>query len=106
MLICSSRGAILFLISLNLYAAHQLLFRDYIAAEGNNVTFGDVPINPSIDFHFILPFAIDYASPSSSSPSPTNGIFKPYWDTHNLGLFQVGTDVGGDCTVLRQRTCR
>ncbi|CAN1249361.1 Chitinase 1 [Linum perenne] len=78
-----------FLLLLNAVPSQQLLFREYIGAEGNNVTFTDVPINPSIDFHFILSFAIDYTS--SSHPSPTNGIFKPYWDTQNLGLFHISS---------------
>ncbi|KAJ6888984.1 hypothetical protein NC652_029930 [Populus alba x Populus x berolinensis] len=46
------------------------LFREYIGAEFNNVRFTDVPVNPNVDFHFILSFAIDYDT--SSSPSPTN----------------------------------
>ncbi|KAI5666175.1 hypothetical protein M9H77_16028 [Catharanthus roseus] len=58
------------------------LFREYIGAEGNNVTFSDVPINANVDFHFILSFAIDYIN--SSSPSPSNGDFHVYWDTENL----------------------
>lgn len=63
--------------------AKSKLFREYIGAEGKNVTFSDVPINPKIDIHFILSFAIDYTS-SSSPPSPTNGVFKIFWDTENL----------------------
>ncbi|KAF5206986.1 Uridylate kinase [Thalictrum thalictroides] len=47
------------------------LFREYIGAEGNNVSFTDIQINSNVEFHFILSFAIDYTT-SSSSPSPTN----------------------------------
>jgi hypothetical protein len=63
--------------------AKSNLFREYIGVEGKNVKFSDIPINPKIDDHFILSFAIDYAS-SSSPPSPTNGVFKIFWDTENL----------------------
>ena len=60
--------------------AKSNFFREYVGAEGKNVKFSDVPINPKIDVHFILSFAIDYAS----SSSPTNGFFKIFWDTENL----------------------
>ena len=63
------------------------LFREYIGAEFNNVKFSDVPINPSVQFHFILSFAIDYDT--SSSSSPTNGNFNIFWDTGNLSPTQV-----------------
>lgn len=65
------------------------LFREYIGAEFNNVKFSDVPINPSVQFHFILSFAIDYDT--SSSPSPTNGKFNIFWDTTNLNPSQVSS---------------
>ncbi|KAH6766219.1 hypothetical protein C2S52_017202 [Perilla frutescens var. hirtella] len=68
-------------------AAPEKLFREYIGAEGINVTFTDVPINPSVDFHFLLSFAIDYTD--AASPSPTNGDFRAYWDTDNLSPAQV-----------------
>ncbi|KDP37337.1 hypothetical protein JCGZ_06791 [Jatropha curcas] len=58
------------------------LFREYIGAEGKGVKFSDVPVNPKVEFHFILSFAIDYTS--SAHPSPTNGQFSAYWDTENL----------------------
>ncbi|KAG5566845.1 hypothetical protein RHGRI_002402 [Rhododendron griersonianum] len=45
----------------------------YIGAEGRNVTFSDVPINPDVDFNFIVSFAIDYSN--SSPPSLTYGDF-------------------------------
>jgi len=63
------------------------LFREYIGAEFNNVKFSDVPINPSVQFHFLLSFAIDYDT--SSSSSPTNGKFNIFWDTDNLSRTQV-----------------
>ena len=63
------------------------LFREYIGAEFNNVKFSDVPINPSVQFHFILSFAIDYDTASTSSP--TNGKFNVFWDTDNLNPTQV-----------------
>ncbi|KAL5581125.1 hypothetical protein UlMin_013567 [Ulmus minor] len=62
------------------------LFREYIGAEFNNVRFSDVPINPNVDFHFILSFAIDY---DSSGSSPTNGNFNVFWDSDNLSPSQV-----------------
>ncbi|KAF7805529.1 chitinase 2-like [Senna tora] len=65
------------------------IFREYIGAEFKNVKFSDVPINPNVDFHFILSFAIDYDT--SSSPSPTNGKFNVFWDTHNLSPSQVSS---------------
>ncbi|KAL0537706.1 hypothetical protein IC582_026691 [Cucumis melo] len=58
------------------------LFREYIGAEDKNVGFSDVPIHSDVEFHFILSFAIDYTG--SSSPSPTNGKFKVFWDEKNL----------------------
>ncbi|CAL1403243.1 unnamed protein product [Linum trigynum] len=65
------------------------LFREYIGAEFNNVKFSDVPINPQVDFHFLLAFAIDYDT--SGSPSPTNGQFNVFWDTDNLGASQISS---------------
>ncbi|EEF29568.1 chitinase 2 [Ricinus communis] len=69
--------------------ANSDLFREYIGAEFNNVKFTDVPINPNVDFHFILSFAIDYDT--SSSPSPTNGQFNVFWDSDNLSPSQVSS---------------
>ncbi|KAF8396666.1 hypothetical protein HHK36_018324 [Tetracentron sinense] len=70
-------------------AAPSNLFREYIGAEFNNVKFSDVPINPNVDFHFILSFAIDYTT--SSSASPTDGNFNVFWDSDNLGPSQVSS---------------
>ncbi|XP_047329625.1 chitinase 2-like [Impatiens glandulifera] len=64
------------------------LFREYIGAEFNGVTFSDVPINPNVEFHFILAFAIDY---TTSSPSPTNGKFNVFWDSDNLNPSSVSS---------------
>lgn len=63
------------------------IFREYIGAEFNNIKFSDVPINPNVEFHFILAFAIDYTT--SSSPSPTNGKFNIFWDNDNLSASKV-----------------
>ncbi|KAL6623465.1 hypothetical protein ACP70R_033344 [Stipagrostis hirtigluma subsp. patula] len=63
------------------------LFREYIGAEGTNVTFADVPVHPGVDFHFILSFAIDYAvdaADNSSAPCPTDGRFNVFWDEAHL----------------------
>ncbi|KAI3514208.1 hypothetical protein L1887_12527 [Cichorium endivia] len=65
------------------------LFREYIGAEFNNVKFSDVPVNPNVEFHYILAFAIDYTT--SSSPSPTDGKFNVFWDTDNLSPSQVSS---------------
>ncbi|KAG1368701.1 Chitinase 2 [Cocos nucifera] len=70
-------------------AAHSKLFTEYIGAEFKGVRFSDVPIIPGADFHFILSFAIDYTTPSSNSPTPTNGHFNIFWDTVNLSPSQV-----------------
>nr|GEX86523.1 chitinase 2-like [Tanacetum cinerariifolium] len=65
------------------------LFREYIGAEFNNVKFSDVPINPNVEFHYLLSFAIDYTS--STSASPTNGNFNVFWDSDNLSPSQVSS---------------
>ncbi|KAK9065904.1 hypothetical protein SSX86_015306 [Deinandra increscens subsp. villosa] len=64
-----------------------IVFREYIGANFANVRFSDVPINPSIQFHFILSFAIDFTP--GSSPKPTNGRFNVFWDSENLSPSQV-----------------
>ncbi|PWA34187.1 2S globulin, Glycoside hydrolase, chitinase active site protein [Artemisia annua] len=63
------------------------VFREYIGANFENVRFSDVPINPNVEVHFILSFAIDYTT--GSSPNPTNGKFNVFWDADNLGPSQV-----------------
>ncbi|RLN27744.1 hypothetical protein C2845_PM05G02420 [Panicum miliaceum] len=68
-------------------SARRPLFREYIGAEGQNVTFADVPVHPGVDFHFILAFAIDYAADpanASAPPRPTDGRFLAYWDEASL----------------------
>ncbi|KAM7280807.1 hypothetical protein ACFE04_007941 [Oxalis oulophora] len=72
-------------------AASTYLFREYIGAEFNDVKFSDVPINPNVQFHFILSFAIDYHTSSSPSPSPTNGNFNVFWDSDNLSPSAVSS---------------
>ncbi|XVF68656.1 hypothetical protein PTKIN_Ptkin11bG0018900 [Pterospermum kingtungense] len=74
-----------------LCAANSNLFREYIGAEFQDVKFSDVPINPNVDFHFILSFAIDYETTSSASPSPTNGKFDVFWDSTNLSPSHVAS---------------
>ncbi|KAL8225183.1 hypothetical protein R6Q57_017740 [Mikania cordata] len=64
-----------------------IVFREYIGANFANVRFSDVPINPNIQVHFILSFAIDFTS--GSSPKPTNGKFNVFWDSGNLSPSQV-----------------
>ncbi|WCJ25812.1 Chitinase 2 [Euphorbia peplus] len=64
------------------------LFREYIGSEFKNIKFSDVPINPNVEFHFILDSAIDYDASTSSS---TNGKFKVFWDSINLSPSQVSS---------------
>ncbi|WCJ25816.1 Chitinase 2 [Euphorbia peplus] len=79
----------LLIISLTKSAEANLsLFGEYIGSEFTNVTFSDVPINPNIQFHFILASAIDYDVASSSS---TNGKFKVFWDSKNLSPSKVSS---------------
>ncbi|XP_074295128.1 chitinase 2-like [Silene latifolia] len=68
-------------------AKNSNIFREYIGAEFRNITFSDVPINPNVQFDFILSFGIDYTS--TSPPSPTNGNFNIFWDSDNLSPSQV-----------------
>ncbi|KAI4382353.1 hypothetical protein MLD38_008327 [Melastoma candidum] len=70
-------------------ASPKQLFREYIGAEFKDVRFSDVPINPAVDFHFLLSFAIDYDT--SGSPAPTNGKFNVFWDSDNLNPSQVSS---------------
>ncbi|KAG2556573.1 chitinase 2-like [Panicum virgatum] len=61
------------------------LFREYIGAQFTGVQFTDVPINAMLSFHFILAFAIDYTPVGQQpTPAPTNGVFRPFWDTGSL----------------------
>lgn len=48
---------------------------EYIGATGVPVSFESVPINPDIDFNFLLGFAVD----SDPYGNPQNGKFSPYW---------------------------
>lgn len=75
--------------SIQAVPTNSKLFREYIGAEGKGVTFSEVPVNPKVDFHFILSFAIDYSS--SSNPFPTNGYFSAYWDKENLSPSHVSS---------------
>ncbi|KAK8967109.1 hypothetical protein KSP40_PGU000260 [Platanthera guangdongensis] len=72
--------------SLSSSAASSDLFREYIGGEFKGVKFSDVPINPGVEFHFILSFAIDYPADGSSS---TESNFNVFWDTYNLSPAQV-----------------
>ncbi|PUZ39024.1 hypothetical protein GQ55_9G247100 [Panicum hallii var. hallii] len=58
-------------------AANSNLFREYIGAIFNGVQLSDVPINPNVQFDFILAFAIDYTA--TDPPTPTNGQFNIFW---------------------------
>ncbi|KAG2630569.1 chitinase 2-like [Panicum virgatum] len=100
--------------------ARRPLFREYIGAEGQNVTFADVPVHPGVDFHFILAFAIDYAADpanASAPPRPTDGRFLVYWDEANLtpaavaaakrrGGVRVALSLGGDTVPGTNATFR
>ncbi|KAJ7980924.1 chitinase 2-like [Quillaja saponaria] len=78
-----------FLSSIQAAPSNPKLFREYIGAQFNNVRFQDVPVNPKVEFQFLLSFAIDYDT--SSSPSPTNGKFNIFWDSNNLSPSQVSS---------------
>lgn len=94
--------------------ANGNLFAEYIGALSKNVTFSDVPINPAVEFHFILAFAIDYTT-ESGSPVPTDGNFNIFWDTGNLSPeaveaikaqhsnVKVALSVGGDSVPNNQK---
>ncbi|XBI11206.1 hypothetical protein VPH35_138308 [Triticum aestivum] len=73
-----------FIRSVELAMTNGYLFREYIGAQFTGVRFSDVPVNTGVSFHFILAFAIDYLASQQSKPTPTNGVFKPFWDTGNL----------------------
>lgn len=66
----------------NLAAANSKLFREYIGAETGTIRLSEVPVNPEVEFHFILAFAIDYTT--SNNPSPTDGKFNVCWETNHL----------------------
>ena len=68
--------------------SNPFIFREYIGYVNpnlyNNVSFSDVPINPNVEFHFILSFANDYTNfsePSTNKPFSTDGGMSVYWDT-------------------------
>ncbi|KAK3442204.1 hypothetical protein EUGRSUZ_B02432 [Eucalyptus grandis] len=63
-------------------AANTKLFHEYIGAESDTIQLSDVPVNPEVEFHFILAFAIDYVS--EDNPSPTSGKFNVFWETNHL----------------------
>ncbi|XP_054797666.1 chitinase 2-like [Prosopis cineraria] len=87
--ICFLQAFFFFFLVASSQASSTSIFREYIGAEFNNVKFSDVPVNPNVEFHFILSFAIDYDT--SSSPSPTNGKFNVFWDSQNLSPSQVSS---------------
>ncbi|XP_071701532.1 chitinase 2-like, partial [Rutidosis leptorrhynchoides] len=70
-------------------AANSNLFREYIGAESDSVELSDIPINPHVEVHFILAFAIDYTQ--DNHPSPTNGKFNVFWETNHLGPSQIAS---------------
>ncbi|KAJ1379922.1 Glycoside hydrolase family 18, catalytic domain [Sesbania bispinosa] len=82
-------NASFFLLASTQAEAVSKLFAEYIGDEFKGVKFSDVPINPNVNFHFILAFAIDYGT--SSSPSPTNGKFNIFWDSQNLSPSEVSS---------------
>ncbi|XP_024965306.1 chitinase 2-like [Cynara cardunculus var. scolymus] len=90
MVLCSVFMAILFLLLISsCSAANSNLFREYIGAESDSVKLSDVPINPKVEVHFILAFAIDYTP--DNHPSPTNGKFNVFWKTNNLGPTEIAS---------------
>ncbi|XP_019179312.1 PREDICTED: chitinase 2-like [Ipomoea nil] len=95
------------------YAGNSKLFREYIGAESAAVRLSDVPINPGVEFHFILAFAIDYTT--GGKPSPTDGKFNVFWETNHLsprdisaiklhhGNVKVAISLGGDTVTKHQK---
>ncbi|KAH7652290.1 Chitinase protein [Dioscorea alata] len=77
---------IIFLISSPPFAWLTLAyhFSEYIGVGYRNINFFDVAINPDVEFHFVVSFALDYTNISSMNvyQIPTNGKFKPYWNTN------------------------
>ncbi|KAF5954138.1 hypothetical protein HYC85_006994 [Camellia sinensis] len=73
----------------SLLAANSKLFREYTGAKSDSVKLTDVPINPHVEFHFILAFAIDYTD--QSHPSPTNCKFNAFWEPNHLGPTEIAT---------------
>ncbi|KAL5581120.1 hypothetical protein UlMin_013562 [Ulmus minor] len=71
------------------FTSNSKLFREYIGAESDTVKLSDVPINPTIEFHFILAFAIDYTK--SNNSLPTNGNFNIFWETQHLGPTDIAS---------------
>ncbi|KAJ8636971.1 hypothetical protein MRB53_011238 [Persea americana] len=71
-------AVILFISLSTCNAANSKLFRQYIGAESDSVKLTDMPINPDVEVHFILAFAIDFAN------GTTNGKFNVFWETNNL----------------------
>ncbi|KAM7496612.1 hypothetical protein LguiA_021026 [Lonicera macranthoides] len=71
---------------------------DFDKFKYNNVSLSDVPINPNVEFHFILSFAIDYTKKPDNTkytelteytPNNTDGHFFVYWDTEILTPSEV-----------------
>ncbi|CAM0958775.1 unnamed protein product [Alopecurus aequalis] len=64
---------------------YRKVFREYIGAQGQGVTFDDVVrhyYDPNVDhFDLILAFAIDY---HATSRQPTDGNFTAFWDKTHL----------------------
>ncbi|KAI3772418.1 hypothetical protein L6452_03604 [Arctium lappa] len=113
MMFCSVSIVILFqLLISSCSAANSNLFRQYIGAESDSVKLSDVPINPKVEVHFILAFAIDYTPDNHSSP--TNGKFNVFWETNHLdpseitsvkaknSNVKVAISLGGDSVVNRR----
>lgn len=88
-----------------LAANYSNLLREYIGADSDSIRFTDVLINPNVEFHFILAFAIDYQGNNS-----TNGRFNIFWNeqvlspadvasikTQNQNV-KVAVTLGGDST--------
>lgn len=92
--------------------ATSKLFREYIGADLKSIKFTDVPVNPNVDFHFILSFAIDYTN--DTNPTPTDGRFNVFWHTEHLGPnnvskiksqhknVRVAVSLGGDVVTKNQ----
>lgn len=78
-----------YFVNLFFIVANSNLFREYIGAESESIKLTDVPINPAVEFHFILAFVIDYTD--GNSPSPSNGKFNIFWASDHLGPRKIAS---------------
>ncbi|KAJ9698294.1 hypothetical protein PVL29_007400 [Vitis rotundifolia] len=87
--------------SMQAAAKNSKLFREYIGAQFNNIKFSDVPINPDVEFHFILAFAIDYSSPKQFLTTAHVSSIKSRHSNVKVGLSLGGATVGSKLVYFK-----